>query len=79
MLLMLQQEKIKVKCLILTKINTDHFVPCCRLITWYDINATLCPSLGTPVARAEVDTAVTGSLVPCVEAMEQKRSKVIGI
>lgn len=30
----------------------------CWLITWSDINATLCPSLGTPVARAEVDTAV---------------------
>lgn len=37
-----------------------------------DINATLCPSLGTPVARAEVDTAVAGSLVPCGEAMERK-------
>lgn len=32
----------------------------------------LCPSLGTPVARAEVDTAVAWSLVPCGEAMEQK-------
>lgn len=32
----------------------------------------LCPSLGTPVARAEVDTAVARSLVPCGEATEQK-------
>lgn len=35
----------------------------------------LCPSLGTPVARAEVDTAVAGSLVPCGEAMEQEGQK----
>lgn len=32
----------------------------------------LCPPLGTPVARPEVDAAVEGSRVPCGEAMEQK-------
>lgn len=52
--------------------DKDKTVPCCWLITWSDFNATLCPSLGTPVARAEVDTAVAGSLVPCGAAKEHK-------
>lgn len=59
--------------------DKDKTEPRCWLITRSDVNATRCPSLGSPVARAEVDTAVAGSLVVCGGATEQKGQQVTGI